>query len=80
MIALLRYTTLRLALFIAAFLVLTLVGLDGVVAAIGAIILSAVLSLFLLKNQRDALSETISQRQEKWSKRINDATTKEDLD
>lgn len=80
MLALLRYTSLRLALFVLSFLVLVLVGLDGVYAAIGAILLSAVLSLFLLKNQRNALAESVAQRQQKWSKRMNDATTKEDFD
>lgn len=80
MLALLRYTSLRLALFVLSFLALTLVGLNGVYAAIGAILLSAVLSLFLLRSQRDALALKVAERQQKWSKRINDATTKEDFD
>lgn len=80
MLALLRYTSLRLALFVLSFLVLVLVGLDGVYAAIGAILLSAVLSLFLLKNQRNALAESVAQRQQKWSQRMKEAETKEDFD
>ena len=80
MLALLRYTTLRLALFILSFLILILVGMEGVFAAIGAIILSSVLSLFLLKNQRNALAQTMMSRQAKWSQKMKDATTKEDFD
>lgn len=80
MIAWLRYTTLRMALFLIPFVVLLLLGVEPVFAAIAAILISAALSLFLLKNQRNALAVTVAQRQQKWSKKINDATTKEDLD
>lgn len=65
MTALLRYTTLRLALFLIAFVVFSLVGLAPIYAAIVAIIVSAILSLFLLKRQREALSTMIADRSKK---------------
>lgn len=80
MLALLRYTTLRLALFVLCFLALAFLGVDGVFAAIGAVVISAVLSIFLLRKQREALSATIVEKQRGWSKRISDSTTKEDTD
>ena len=54
--ALLVYTGLRLALLLVCLVVLRLLGLSGLLAAGGAVLLPALLSLVLLRRQRDELT------------------------
>jgi len=54
--AFLVYTALRLALLLVSYAVLVALGLDGLLAVGAAVLLSAGLSLVLLKNQRDAFT------------------------
>ena len=54
--ALLVYTLLRLVLLLVSYAVLVAVGLDGLLAVGVAVLVSALLSLVLLKRQRDAFT------------------------
>ena len=54
--AFLVYSGLRLALLLVSFAVLTAIGLDGLLAIGAAVLLSALLSLVLLRRQRDAFT------------------------
>jgi len=55
--AFLVYSGLRLALLIVAYAVLRAIGVEGLLAVGGAVLLSALLSLVLLRRQRDAFTE-----------------------
>jgi hypothetical protein len=54
--AFLVYSGLRLVLLVVAYSVLLAIGLDGLLAVGGAVLLSALLSLVLLRRQRDAFT------------------------
>ncbi|MCW2714166.1 MAG: hypothetical protein JWN88_1213 [Frankiales bacterium] len=54
--ALLVYTLLRFALLLVSYAVLLAVGLDGLLAVGVAVLMSALLSLVLLRRQRDAFT------------------------
>lgn len=54
--AFLVYSLLRLALLLVAFVVLLAIGLEGLLAVGGAVLLSALLSIVLLRRQRDAFT------------------------
>jgi hypothetical protein len=54
--AFLVYSGLRLALLLASLAVLTLLGLEGLLAVGAAVLLSALLSLVLLRRQRDTFT------------------------
>lgn len=54
--AFLVYTGLRLALLVVCLVVLRLLGVSGLLSAGGAVLVSALLSLVLLRRQRDALT------------------------
>ena len=56
------YTLLRVALFVGSLGVVSLLGVRGFVAVVGALVLSAVLSAVLLKRQRDAIAEVAAAR------------------
>jgi len=55
--AFLVYSAMRLVLLVVAYSVLLAIGLDGLLAVGGAVLLSALLSLVLLRRQRDAFTE-----------------------
>ena len=55
--AFLVYSGLRLVLLVVAYSVLLAIGVDGLLAVGGAVLLSALLSLVLLRRQRDAFTE-----------------------
>ncbi len=55
--AFLVYSALRLVLLVVAYSVLLAIGVDGLLAVGGAVLLSALLSLVLLRRQRDAFTE-----------------------
>jgi membrane protein implicated in regulation of membrane protease activity len=62
---LLKYTVLRLALFIGAIWALTLLGASPLVALIGAAVVSFLLSYLLLRGPREQLAEQIAGRIER---------------
>ena len=55
--AFLVYSGLRLALLLVSYAVLVAIGLEGLLAVGAAVLLSALLSLVLLRRQRDAYTE-----------------------
>ena len=55
--AFLVYSALRLVLLVVSYSVLLAIGVDGLLAVGGAVLLSALLSLVLLRRQRDAFAE-----------------------
>jgi membrane protein implicated in regulation of membrane protease activity len=57
---LLKYTVLRLALFIGALWLLTLLGASALVALVGAAVMSFLLSYLLLRGAREQLAEQIA--------------------
>lgn len=74
----LRYTGLRLLLFAVSAGVLYLLGLRGLLLAAVALLLSGVLSWFLLSSQRTAMGDRIQQRIARANARIDAATRAED--
>lgn len=62
--AFLVYSLLRLALLLVAFVVLLAIGLEGLLAVGGAVLLSALLSIVLLRRQRDAFTDASMARAE----------------
>jgi hypothetical protein len=62
--AFLVYSALRLVLLVVAYSVLLAIGVDGLLAVGGAVLLSALLSLVLLRRQRDAFTEASLARAE----------------
>ena len=62
--AFLVYSALRLVLLVVAYSVLLAIGIDGLLAVGGAVLLSALLSLVLLRRQRDAFTEASLARAE----------------
>lgn len=78
--ATLYYTVLRLALFAAVFGLLFLVGARSLLLLAGAILISGVLSYFLLNSQRTAMSGAISRRVTGFRDRLDAGTRAEDDD
>ncbi len=76
----LRYTLLRISNLVLFLIGFSLLGLEGLVLWIVAIGLSGVASLYLLKAQRDSMSESVVNAVKKVNKKIDDSTTKEDTD
>jgi hypothetical protein len=64
-VPLLKYTVLRLALFVASMWLLYLLGAGVLVAVIGAAVLSFLLSYVLLRGPRDQLAAVIARRAER---------------
>jgi hypothetical protein len=62
--AFLVYSALRLVLLVVAYSVLLAIGVEGLLAVGGAVLLSALLSLVLLRRQRDAFTEASMARAE----------------
>jgi hypothetical protein len=56
------YTGLRLVAFAGCYGVLLVLGVPGILAIAGALLLSSVLSLVLLRRQRDAFVDQLAQR------------------
>ena len=76
----LRYTTLRLALFIVWAVLLYIIGLRDFLLFVVAFGGSGLTSLYLLRRQRDAMSAGLSSVFGKINKRIEDSKTAEDFD
>lgn len=56
------YTALRFVAFIGAYGLLIVLGVRSVPAIVGALLLSAVLSLLLLRSQRQAVADALAER------------------
>jgi len=78
--ATLSYTVLRLGLFVVVFLLLYLAGARGVLVLAGAILISGLISYFLLNRQRMAMSSVISKRVTSFKERLDAGTRAEDDD
>ncbi|MGA0857538.1 MAG: hypothetical protein ACO3P3_05175 [Candidatus Nanopelagicales bacterium] len=76
----LRYTLLRISILFLFLIGFSLLGLEGLALWIVAIGLSGFASLYLLKGQRDSMSESVVNVVKKVNKKIDDSTTKEDID
>lgn len=74
----LRYTSLRLGLFVGSLAVLVLLGLRGFLLLVAAVLLSGVLSYLLLGELRNAMGQRISARISGWGRRIDASTRAED--
>ena len=72
------YTTMRLLLLIAAGGICALIGLRGIGLIIVAFLISGVISLFLLRDQREEYTSHVSKYFNKLNNRIDLASSKED--
>jgi hypothetical protein len=70
--ATLSYTTLRIAIFVVALLLLYVVGARGILLVGLAAVISAILSFVLLARQREAMAGSISRRVTGVRRRIGD--------
>ncbi|MEY3407659.1 MAG: hypothetical protein RL038_720 [Actinomycetota bacterium] len=77
-IAALRYTAMRLGLFIASAVVLYLVGMRGFLLWAVALLSSGALALVLLRNERDEMSAGITKALGKVNSKFDEANAKED--
>ncbi|HUJ05543.1 MAG TPA: DUF4229 domain-containing protein [Streptosporangiaceae bacterium] len=78
--ATLSYTALRLGLFVVAFGLLYLAGARSILLLALAILISGVVSYFVLSPQRNAMSGAITQRVTGFRERLDAATRAEDDD
>jgi ABC-type protease/lipase transport system fused ATPase/permease subunit len=78
--AILRYTTLRLALFVLALIVLWLVRIrDGVLLVAIALVLSGLASFVLLASQRDAMSAQLHEAARRRRVKARSRAAREDV-
>jgi uncharacterized protein DUF4229 len=78
MLATIRYTLMRLVLFAAVFGLLYLAGATSFLLLALAILISGVLSYFLLARQRAAMAGAISRNVSSFSQRLNAGARAED--
>lgn len=76
--ALLRYTALRALIFVIVAALLWIVGLRGFLLLLFALLVSGVVSLFVLNRSRDEVSATLVNRQQRIKQRLADRTAAED--
>lgn len=76
----LRYTALRLALFLGALAVLYLLQMRGVWLLLTAVLVSGIASLVLLSGPRDAMSGAVSGRVQRVRERLDEDARVEDDD
>jgi Protein of unknown function (DUF4229) len=76
--ATLFYTVLRLGLFIVVFGLLFVAGARSLLLVAGAILVSGILSYFVLNAQRTAMSSSISRRITDFRERLDAGTRAED--
>jgi len=74
------YTVLRLGLFVLVFLLLYLVGARSILLLAGAILISGLISYFVLNAQRSAMSGALSKRLTNFRERLDAGTRSEDQD
>jgi positive regulator of sigma E activity len=63
--AVLKYSVLRLGLFVAALVVLSLLGASELTAVVGAALVSLLLSYVLLRRPREEMAQVIAERTER---------------
>ncbi|MFM7145795.1 MAG: DUF4229 domain-containing protein [Actinomycetales bacterium] len=81
MASLIMYTSLRLGVFLAVWLIVQWVtGLRGLMALALAIVISGAISLLLLNRQRDAMSTGVARFFRRINERIDASTRAEDVD
>ena len=78
--ATMSYTVLRLGLFVIVFLLLYLVGACSILLLAGAILISGLISYFVLNAQRSAMSGALSKRLTNFRERLDAGTRSEDQD
>jgi hypothetical protein len=76
--ALLRYTVLRVLLFLAVAALLWIVGLRGLWLVMFAILISGMISIFALSRSRDAASVSLATRAGKIKQRLEERAAAED--
>ncbi len=76
--AFLRYTALRALIFVIVAALLWIVGLRGFVLLLFALLVSGVVSLFVLNRSRDELSAALVNRQQRIKQRLAERTAAED--
>jgi Protein of unknown function (DUF4229) len=76
--AFVRYTALRLLIFVIAAALLWIIGLRGFALLLFAVLLSGIVSLFVLNRSRDELSTALVGRQQRIRQRLADRTAAED--
>jgi hypothetical protein len=76
----LRYTTLRIALFLGVLLLLSLLRVRGLPLLALAVLISGLLSYRLLSRQRDAMSGAVAGRIQRIRQSIDDSARAEDPD
>ena len=76
----LRYTMLRLTLFVVVLVLLSLTGARGLLLLALAVLISGLASFILLSGQRDELSGALAGRIERIRKRIDEGARAEDFD
>jgi hypothetical protein len=74
----LAFLWLRTALLVGVAAVLMLLGLRGVPAVLLALVLSSIVSLFVLNRQRDAVSGALDRRFRSMRQRLDEAASSED--
>ncbi|HKD88012.1 MAG TPA: DUF4229 domain-containing protein [Streptosporangiaceae bacterium] len=78
--ATLTYTLLRLVIFLAAGIVLALLGLRGIPLILLALVISAIISLVMLSKLRDRMSISLSGRITRFGSKLDAGTKAEDTD
>jgi hypothetical protein len=78
--ATLSYTLLRVMLFLAAALVLALLGVHGITLLVVALIISSILSIPLLSRLRGRMSASLSRRVDGFHAKLDAGTRAEDTD
>jgi hypothetical protein len=76
----LRYTTLRISLFLGVLLLLSLLGLRDLPLLALAVLVSGLISYSLLSKQRDAMSGVVAGRIQRIRRSIDDSARAEDPD
>ena len=76
--AFLRYTALRALIFVIVAALLWIVGLRGFLLLLFALLISGVVSLFVLNRSRDQLSTALVDRQQRVRQRMADRKSAED--
>jgi hypothetical protein len=78
--ATLSYTLLRVLLFLAAALVLALLGVHGITLLVVALIISSIISIPLLSRLRGRMSASLSRRVDSFHAKLDAGTRAEDID
>ncbi|MDR2988733.1 MAG: DUF4229 domain-containing protein [Nocardiopsaceae bacterium] len=78
--ATLSYTVLRLGLFVVVFVLLYLAGARSILLLAGSILISGLISYFILNAQRTAMSSVITKRLSSFRERLDAGTRSEDED